>query len=211
MHKHAIASARKDIFARLNADKDHGSASSEAFSSPVHLSPPSTRHNSRASSPFSLIQSAGPRNVAGHGADGGLEAQSGHQHGLPDPGAFEDHDKELLEEWDNEWDADEDEMPSDLRPSMDGHGKGRPKSLQPLLSSKDHAGYDSHPRPTRSASRHSRLHERDPDLDARNATKRRYFLASIFLALSLITFAVQTETAVYITKHLGWKKSYCML
>jgi len=27
----------------------------------------------------------------------------------------------------------------------------------------------------------------------------------------LISFAVQTETAVYIQHNLGWKKAYCML
>lgn len=29
--------------------------------------------------------------------------------------------------------------------------------------------------------------------------------------LSLISFVVQTETAVYIQKELGWVKPYCML
>lgn len=55
------------------------------------------------------------------------------------------------------------------------------------------------------------MHERDPVLEVKSATKRRYMLASIFLILSLISFAVQTETAVYITRQLQWNKSYCML
>lgn len=214
MHRNATPAGRNLAslpFARLHerptADKDHGSASSEAFSSPVHLSPPSSRQNSRTSSPFTLIQPAGPANAAGQGAVGGPNKV---EERLPDPQSF-DNGEEGFDEWNNEnWDEgeDDDDMPSDLRPSLDRHNKGR--SSQPLLSSKDHPGYDSPPRP-RPISRHSRLHERDPDLEARNATKRRYMLASIFLVLSLITFTVQTETAVYITKRLHWEKSYCML
>lgn len=210
MHRNAAPAARNLAslpFARLQdrstADKDHGSASSEAFSSPVHLSPPSSRQNSRTSSPFTLIQPAGQANAAGQGAAGGIDKVEG----LPEPESF-DNGEEGFDEWNNENWEDEDDMPSDLRPSLERHDKGR--SSQPLLSSKDHPGYDSPPRP-RTTSRHSRMHERDPEIGARNATKRRYMLASIFLMLSLITFAVQTETAVYITKRLHWEKSYCML
>lgn len=217
MHQHATPSGRNLVsqpFARLHADrptadnKDHGSASSDAFSSPVHLSPPSSRQHSRTSSPFTLIPPAGPANAAGRGADGGLK--NGQEQRLPDPESFSNTADQGFDEWDNEWNEDEDDMPSDLRPSLDRHDGGRSRSSQPLLS-KDHPGYDSPPRPQRGASRHSTLHERDPDLEARNATKRRYMLASIFLVLSLFTFAVQTETAVYITRHLHWEKSYCML
>jgi hypothetical protein len=42
-------------------------------------------------------------------------------------------------------------------------------------------------------------------------TKRKYTLAAFFLVLSLISFVVQTETAGYIQKELGWNKAYCML
>lgn len=42
-------------------------------------------------------------------------------------------------------------------------------------------------------------------------TKRKYTYAAFFLVLSLISFVVQTETAVYIQHELGWDKAYCML
>ncbi|KAI5307329.1 hypothetical protein KEM56_007263 [Ascosphaera pollenicola] len=47
--------------------------------------------------------------------------------------------------------------------------------------------------------------------DTKDATRRKYIYASFFLALSLVSFVVQTETAVYIQKELGWVKPYCML
>ncbi|KAI5291852.1 hypothetical protein KEM54_005288 [Ascosphaera aggregata] len=47
--------------------------------------------------------------------------------------------------------------------------------------------------------------------DEKDATRRKYLYAGFFLALSLISFVVQTETAVYIQKELGWVKPYCML
>ena len=46
---------------------------------------------------------------------------------------------------------------------------------------------------------------------ARHATRKRYTYAAFFLVLSLISFAVQTETAVYIQSQLHWNKAYCML
>ncbi|EOD45563.1 hypothetical protein GTA08_BOTSDO01503 [Neofusicoccum parvum] len=60
-------------------------------------------------------------------------------------------------------------------------------------------------------SRRRTFHERDPDLEAKTATRKRYTYAAAFLVLSLISFAVQTETAVYIQHHLGWNKAYTML
>jgi drug/metabolite transporter (DMT)-like permease len=53
--------------------------------------------------------------------------------------------------------------------------------------------------------------ERDPEILARQATKRRYTYAAFFLLLSLISFCVQTETAVYIQRKLNWNKPYCMM
>ncbi|KAI5793159.1 hypothetical protein EDC01DRAFT_655388 [Geopyxis carbonaria] len=46
---------------------------------------------------------------------------------------------------------------------------------------------------------------------AKLANRRKYILAGFFLVVSLISFVVQTETAVYIQHELGWKKSYLML
>jgi hypothetical protein len=99
-------------------------------------------------------------------------------------------------------------MPSDLRPSI-RQGDGR--SQQPLLGNNydQTHGYDSPLRPT--ISRRSTFHERDPEVIARNATRKRYSYAAFFLVLSLISFAVQTETAVYIQSQLHWNKAYCML
>jgi drug/metabolite transporter (DMT)-like permease len=42
-------------------------------------------------------------------------------------------------------------------------------------------------------------------------TRRKYIYASFFLVLSLVSFVIQTETAVYIQHTLKWKKAYCML
>ena len=44
-----------------------------------------------------------------------------------------------------------------------------------------------------------------------NLTRRKYYYASFFLVVSLISFVVQTETAVYIQHELKWNKAYCML
>ncbi|KAK4923419.1 hypothetical protein LTR66_016523, partial [Elasticomyces elasticus] len=41
--------------------------------------------------------------------------------------------------------------------------------------------------------------------------KSKYTLAGICLAISLVSFVVQTETAVYIQHELHWNKAYCML
>jgi len=42
-------------------------------------------------------------------------------------------------------------------------------------------------------------------------TKKKYTYAAFFLGLSLVSFVIQTETAVYIQHELGWNKAYCML
>ncbi|RMD40189.1 hypothetical protein DV735_g4935, partial [Chaetothyriales sp. CBS 134920] len=44
-----------------------------------------------------------------------------------------------------------------------------------------------------------------------NLTRRKYVYAAFFLLLSLVSFVVQTETAVYIQHELKWDKAYCML
>jgi hypothetical protein len=59
--------------------------------------------------------------------------------------------------------------------------------------------------------RASTFHERDPQVEARSATRKKYAYAAGFLVLSLISFTVQTETAVYIQHTLHWNKAYCML
>ena len=41
--------------------------------------------------------------------------------------------------------------------------------------------------------------------------RKKYIYSAFFLLLSLISFVIQTETAVYIQHELGWNKAYAML
>ncbi|CCX31901.1 Similar to Uncharacterized vacuolar membrane protein YML018C; acc. no. Q03730 [Pyronema omphalodes CBS 100304] len=63
----------------------------------------------------------------------------------------------------------------------------------------------------RSRRRHQMRSRSPSDAAAELATKKKYLLAGVFLVLSLVSFVVQTETAVYIQSTLGWKKPYLML
>ncbi|KAJ5620733.1 hypothetical protein N7510_004717 [Penicillium lagena] len=65
--------------------------------------------------------------------------------------------------------------------------------------------------PDRHHSRRPTMQSIDPEYDAALATRKKYMIAGGFLLLSLASFVVQTETAVYIQQDLGWKKPYCML
>ena len=112
-----------------------------------------------------------------------------------------------FEDWEEEDPVTARDMPSDLRPPYHRPTDGR--SDAPLLGSKAENGYASG-RPSVSR-RRSTFHERDPDFEAKQATRRRYTYAAFFLAVSLVSFTIQTETAVYIKKHLKWSKSYAML
>lgn len=170
------------------------SAASESLSSPVHLSSSSSRHASRTPSPFVDI----PR--PGHGGSSSA-AEPANRKG-------EESDSDLgFDDWND--DSDDDDMPSDLRPPFSRPSDGR--SHTPLLAHKDEdpEDYGSPPRPV--VSRRSTFHERDPELEAKHATRKKYTYAGGFLLLSLISFAVQTETAVYIQHTLHWNKAYCML
>ncbi|KAB8073164.1 hypothetical protein BDV29DRAFT_201960 [Aspergillus leporis] len=55
------------------------------------------------------------------------------------------------------------------------------------------------------------IRSKSPEHNAERDTRRKYMIASGFLLLSLASFVVQTETAVYISSELGWDKPYCML
>ncbi|UPX17487.1 uncharacterized protein EKO05_0007838 [Ascochyta rabiei] len=104
----------------------------------------------------------------------------------------------------DDWDEHDAAMPSDLRRSLD-HARADGHDA-PLLGRKsDDEGADG-----RSHGAH-RLHERDPVTQAKLETRRKYTYAAIFLVLSLVSFTVQTETAVYIQHELKWEKPYCML
>ena len=113
--------------------------------------------------------------------------------------------------FDNDEDSGDEEMPE--RPPMHRPTDGR--SEQPLLKEEERgrSSYDSPSGSARPAfvARRSTFRSRSPDLAAQNDTKRKYTYAAFFLVLSLISFVVQTETAVYIQDKLGWKKAYCML
>ena len=88
------------------------------------------------------------------------------------------------------------------------------RSQVPLLK-------DEHDRPSYEApngggrpaliTRRSTFRNRSPDQEGTTATRIKYIYAGFFLVLSLIAFVVQSETAVYIQKNLGWKKAYAML
>jgi hypothetical protein len=55
------------------------------------------------------------------------------------------------------------------------------------------------------------IQSRNSEYDAAQATRKKYMIAGGFLLLSLASFVIQTETAVYIQHELHWDKPYCML
>lgn len=100
----------------------------------------------------------------------------------------------------------------DLRSPLHRPTDGR--SHVPLL--KDEGGRQSYDAPNGSARpgsgvRRSTFQSISPDMEGSAATKKKYTFAAFFLALSLVTFVIQTETAEYIQHELGWKKAYAML
>jgi hypothetical protein len=114
-----------------------------------------------------------------------------------------------------EEDSDEDFDEMDGRqPALHRQTDGR--SHQPLLHKNDEergrTGHSSPSPPDRPTfSRRSTMRSRSPDTQAKLATRKKYTYAAFFLGLSLISFVVQTETAVYIQHELHWNKAYCML
>ena len=118
-----------------------------------------------------------------------------------------------------EYDAGEGKTPLAMagrleRPPMHRPTDGR--SEVPLLKEEPQRGRPSYDSPAGSArpafhARRSTFRSRSPDLAAKDATRKKYMYASFFLVVSLVSFVIQTETASYIPKHLGWKKPYCML
>ncbi|OAX84417.1 hypothetical protein ACJ72_01223 [Emergomyces africanus] len=127
------------------------------------------------------------------------------------------HDKD--ESTDDESD-DASEAMAINRPPLNRLGDSRSKSQRPLLKDEDRgrrigsplsADGDEATRPSYTTRRRSTFRSRTPEYDTKNATRRKYTIASFFLVLSLLSFVVQTETAVYIQHDLGWEKPYCML
>ena len=88
------------------------------------------------------------------------------------------------------------------------------KSHVPLL--KDERGSLSYDSPNGSARpafavRKATFRSRSPDMEGSSAVRKKYTYAAFFLLLSLVSFVIQTETAVYIQHELHWNKAYCML
>ncbi|KAF7713148.1 Solute carrier protein, family 35 member F3/F4 protein [Penicillium ucsense] len=102
------------------------------------------------------------------------------------------------------------------RPPMHRPNDGR--SQQPLLKD-DHSprldrssfSHDTEHRPMLHHTRRPTIQSRNSEYDATQATRKKYIIAAGFLLLSLASFVVQTETAVYIQHELHWDKPYCML
>ena len=99
------------------------------------------------------------------------------------------------------------------RPQLHRPTHGR--SHVPLLKDEER-GRRSYDAPNGSArppfsARSSTFRSRSPDFDPQNATRKKYIYAAFFLGLSLVSFVVQTETAIYIQHVLKWDKAYCML
>lgn len=100
------------------------------------------------------------------------------------------------------------ERPTMVRPT-DG------LSHTPLLL-KDERGRPSFDSPNGSArpafhARRSTFRSSSPDMEGSSVMRKKYTYAAMCLVLSLISFTVQTETAIYIQHVLGWKKAYCMM
>lgn len=126
-----------------------------------------------------------------------------------------DSDRLLRDHPDRLDDDDHDEMALS-RPPL--HRPGDARSQQPLLKD-EHRGRLSNTFSESSerglarpgSPRRSNLRSRTPDYEAKNLTRRKYIYAAFFLLLSLVSFVVQTETAVYIQHKLHWDKPYAML
>jgi len=116
----------------------------------------------------------------------------------------------------SDWDSndDDDEM-DDRRPPLHRPTDGR--SHQPLLHKDDNdegggeRGRSAEETRPPLFTRRSTMRSRSPDTQAKLATRKKYTYAAFFLGLSLVSFVIQTETAVYIQHELGWNKAYCML
>lgn len=185
------------------SDPSHARPSSTADSDSDVGHP--TRVHSRQSTPFELPPH--PEEFRWASSD---DTGASRRLRLSDGGGAEEDDSDS-ESWQDVHPpkADAPSMPSDLR-SPTHRSESRSSQVRPLLDGSKQDQYD-HRSPSTGHTRHSRLRERDPAEVARLATRKRYTYAAAFLAVSLVSFAVQTETAVYIQKNLGWKKAYCML
>lgn len=135
-------------------------------------------------------------------ASGNIELEESRVNSAPDPGR-------------NSQDSEDDMATS--RPPLHRPTDGR--SQQPLLKDDRHGRLsrssfddgDAEGRPMLHHTRRPTIRSKSPEYDAAQATRKKYMIALGFLLLSLASFVVQTETAVYIQHELGWDKPYCML
>jgi hypothetical protein len=151
--------------------------------------------------------SSPPSTLSSPGANGREHHQTGSTHRHRRRPALEKKEEEEAEDSDLESDT-EDPM---SRPALLRQNEGR--SQLPLLQdNRGRPSYDSPDDPNRrTLSRRSQMRSRSPDATAQMVNRKKYTYAAFFLGLSLVSFVVQTETAVYIQHELGWNKAYCML
>ena len=215
----------------MNANDNHGSltpssrATTETTQPLANGSTNPPRINASYSpsrQPTAGFPSPAPQRINGeathpNGHAGTLLANGGAYHkkidsGIADPDAFEDWDDDNFDESDP-LAHDSSKMPSDLRPPFHRptDGKSGTPLLDPHKKENGYASGEASPPVPPLIRRRSTFKERDPDAAAKSATRKRYSYAAFFLAVSLVSFTIQTETAVYIKKHLGWSKSYAML
>lgn len=95
------------------------------------------------------------------------------------------------------------------RPSFGADSLDLDSRFEYSASNEDH----NQNRPPTYLSRTSTMRSQSPGMveKAMRETRRTYKWAAFFLVLSLVSFVVQTETAVYIQHELGWSKAYAML
>ncbi|KIW72465.1 hypothetical protein PV04_00656 [Phialophora macrospora] len=115
-------------------------------------------------------------------------------------------------------DDEHDEDPTDMAGPASMLRPTGPESHEPLLreDKQSSRGRPASPHEAGSArlplSRRSTFRSRSPSYThSEDMVRRKYIYASFFLVLSLVSFVVQTETAVYIQHELGWNKAYCMM
>ena len=121
--------------------------------------------------------------------------------------------KDFTGDLSSEDEGEEGEM--ETRPPLHRPTDGR--SHDPLLL-KEERGRPSHDVSNGSArpafaARRSTFRSRSPDMEgsSKAAVRKKYIYAAFFLVVSLISFVIQTETAVYIQHDLKWEKPYAML
>ena len=134
------------------------------------------------------------------------------------------HEREVrFDQPDAEFPPDDDDDPG-MEGRTNMHGPTGPESHEPLLggASEDKQNSSARGRPDTPnelgsarpppLSRTSTFRSRSPPYaHSEDMVRRKYIYASFFLVLSLVSFVVQTETAVYIQHDLGWNKAYCMM